>query len=304
MNDDNNPLTQLKALMQHLDGAYAPNTLRAYRADFSEFIEFCENLGSEPLPADPMLIAEFIQHLAETNKSSTIRRKVATISAIHRYSYLEDPTKHPEVKIAIRKINRKLGTRYSQASPINRAILEKMLNQCGDDLRGTRNRMLLVLAYTTLRRRSELVSLRIEDLTISDDGAGSILLSQSKTDQTRSGVLLSLDIDVVEAITEWLSRSKLNSGYLVRGIQGDSINKSLDPGQVARIFKSLAKQAQINPKRVSGHSTRIGAAQDLLNEGKTIGQIMAIVGWSKVDTAMRYVGQGAIWTTSNNEPHF
>ena len=304
MNDDNNPLTQLKALMQHLDGAYAPNTLRAYRADFSEFIEFCENLGSEPLPADPVLIAEFVQHLAETNKSSTIRRKVATISAIHRYSYLEDPTKHPEVKIATRKINRRLGTRFSQASPINRDIFEKMLDQCGDDLRGTRNRMLLLLAYATLRRRSELTSLRIEDLSISDDGTGSILLRQSKTDQTRKGVLLPLDAELVSVICEWLSQSKLSSGYLLRGIQGDSINQSLDPRQVARIFKSLAKQAHINSKNVSGHSTRIGAAQDLLNDGKSIGQIMAIVGWSKVDTVMRYVGTGKIPTISHTEVAF
>ncbi|MDA9006537.1 tyrosine-type recombinase/integrase [Litoricola sp.] len=290
--------------MQHLDGAYAPNTLRAYRADFSGFIEFCERLESEPLPADPMLVAEFIQHLAETNKSSTIRRKVATISAIHRYSYLEDPTKHPEVKITMRKVNRRLGTRFSQASPINRDILEKMLDQCGDDLRGTRNRMLLLLAYSTLRRRSELTSLRIEDLTISDDGAGSILLRQSKTDQTRSGVLLPIDAAGMKAIYAWLAHSKLSTGYLLRGIQGDSINESLDPGQVSRIFKSIAKQAQINPLSVSGHSTRIGAAQDLLNEGKTIGQIMAIVGWSKVDTVMRYVRTGTVSTNSNTEAAF
>ena len=102
--------------------------------------------------------------------------------------------------------------------------------------------------------------------------------------------MLLLDAEGVNAICEWLSRSKLSDGYLLRGIQGVSINQSLDPGQVARIFKSLAKQAQINPQSVSGHSTRVGAAQDLLNEGKTIGQIMAIVGWSKVDTVMRYVG--------------
>ena len=304
MVQNNSPRTQLKALMQHLDGAYAPNTLRAYRADFSEFIEFCERLGSESLPADPMLIADFIQHLAETNKSSTIRRKVATISAIHRYSYLEDPTKHPEVQIAIRKINRRLGTRFSQASPINRDILEKMLHQCGDDLRGTRNRMLLLLAYTTLRRRSELISLHIEDLTILDGGTGSILLRQSKTDQTRSGVMLALDADVMKAIYAWLAQSKLSSGFLLRGIQGDSINDSLDPGQVARIFKSLAKQAQMNPKSVSGHSTRIGAAQDLLNEGKTIGQIMAIVGWSKVDTVMRYVSKNQFKMSYSEENYY
>ena len=280
----------LERLLQHINDAFAPNTIRAYRADFSEFIGFCEQSDSESLPADPMLVARFVEHLAETNKSSTIRRKVATISAIHRYSYLEDPTKHPEVKIAVRKVNRRLGTRYTQARPINRDILEKMLDQCGDDLRGTRNRMLLLLAYATLRRRSELTSLRIEDLSISDDGTGSILLRQSKTDQTRSGLMLPLDAEVVTAICKWLSRSKLSDGYLLRGIQANSINQSLDPGQVARIFKSLAKQVQINSKGVSGHSTRIGAAQDLLNNGRSIGQIMALVGWSKVDTVMRYVG--------------
>lgn len=304
MNHDNNPRTQLKALIQHLDGAYAPNTLRAYSADFNEFIGFCEKSESESLPADPILVARFVEHLAETNKSSTIRRKVATISAIHRYSCFEDPTKHPEVKIAVRKVNRRLGTRYSQASPINRDTLEKMLDQCGTDLRGTRNRMLLLLAYTTLRRRSELTSLRIEDLTISSRGTGSILLRHSKTDQTRSGVMLPLDAQVVSAICEWLSRSKLSSGYLLRGIQGDSINQSLDSGQVARIFKSIAKRAQIDPRNVSGHSTRIGAAQDLLNDGKTIGQIMAVVGWSKVDTVMRYVGTGPTPTISHAEVIF
>jgi integrase len=106
--------------------------------------------------------------------------------------------------------------------------------------------------------------------------------------------MLPLYPEVVTAIYDWLSQSELSDGYLLRGIQGDSINQSLDPGQVARIFKSLAKQAQINPQSVSGHSTRIGAAQDLLNDGKSIGQIMAIVGWSKVDTVMRYVGPNRI----------
>jgi len=101
-----------------------------------------------PLPADPFVVSEFLLGLADTgnNRASTIRRKCASISAIHRYGYFEDPTKHPEVKIAIRKINRKLGTRFKQARPINRHALDKMLSVCGDDLRGTRNRMILLLA--------------------------------------------------------------------------------------------------------------------------------------------------------------
>ena len=63
---------------------------------------------------------------------------------------------------------------------------------------------------------------------------------------------------------------------------------------------SLAVKAKLDPKQISGHSTRIGAAQDLLSEGSSIGQIMAKVGWSKVDTVMRYVGVGDI--TALNSP--
>jgi site-specific recombinase XerD len=66
----------------------------------------------------------------------------------------------------------------------------------------------------------------------------------------------------------------------------------MDPGQISRIFKSLAVKAKLDPEQISGHATRIGAAQDMLSGGASIGQIMAKVGWSKVDTVMRYVGVG------------
>jgi len=229
---------------------------------------------------------------AENNRASTIRRKCASISAIHRYGYFEDTTKHPEVKIAIRKINRKLGTRFKQARPINRHLLDRMLHVCGDDLRGIRNRMILLFAYTTLRRRSELTSLRVEDLTQCDDGQSLILLRQSKTDQTREGVLLALDIEATYAVKHWIELAGISDGFLLRGFRGNRLNPAMDPGQISRVFKSLAVKAKLDPKQISGHSTRIGAAQDLLDSGASIGQIMAKVGWSKVDTVMRYVGVG------------
>ena len=57
---------------------------------------------------------------------------------------------------------------------------------------------------------------------------------------------------------------------------------------------SLAVKAKLDPEQTSGHSKRIGAAQDMLSGGASIGQIMAKVGWSKVDTVMRYVGVGQL----------
>ena len=178
-----------------------------------------------------------------------------------------------------------------------------MLGVCGDDLRGTRNRMILLLAYTTLRRRSELTSLRVEDLTLCGDGAGLILLRQSKTDQTREGVLLALDIETTFAVKHWIDSAGIGDGYLFRGITGKHLNQSMDPGQISRIFKSLAVKAKLDPDQISGHSTRIGAAQDLLDSGASIGQIMAKVGWSKVDTVMRYVGAGDL-SAINSEANY
>ena len=169
MDQNNIYQKKLKELLEHINNAYAPNTIRAYRADFSEWISFCMEKGACPLPADPFIVSEYLLGLADAgnNRASTIRRKCASISAIHRYGYFEDPTKHPEVKITIHKINRRLGMRFKQARPIRRHMLDRILNICGDDLRGTRNRMILLLAYTTLRRRSELTSLRAENLTLS-----------------------------------------------------------------------------------------------------------------------------------------
>ena len=284
----------LYSILDHINDAYAQNTIRAYRADFNEWISFCTKKGACPLPADPLVVSEFLLGLADAghNRASTVRRKCASVSAIHRYGYFEDPSKHPEVKIAIRKINRKLGTRFKQARPINRYMLDKMLLACGDDLRGIRDRMILLLAYTTLRRRSELTSMRVEDLTLCGDERTFILLRQSKTDQTREGVLLALDIETSLAIKNWVSLAGMSDGYLLRGITGKRLNQSMDPGQISRVFKSIAIKAKLDPEQISGHSTRIGAAQDLLDSGASIGQIMAKVVWSKVDTVMRYVGVG------------
>ncbi|MDA8724159.1 tyrosine-type recombinase/integrase, partial [Alphaproteobacteria bacterium] len=144
--------------------------------------------------------------------------------------------------------------------------------------------MILLLAYTTLRRKAELTLLRLEDLTQCGDGQGLILLRQSKTDQTQEGVLLALGIETTYAVKHWIDSAGIDDGYLLRGITGKQLNQNKDPGQISRIFKSLAVKAKLDPEQISDHSTRIGAAQYMLSGGASIGQIMAKVGWSKVDT--------------------
>ena len=76
---------KLMKLLAHLEGAYAPNTLRAYRADMLEFIAYCEKTEDCALPAPPSTVASFLmQTVSQGIKTATIRRKASSISAIHR----------------------------------------------------------------------------------------------------------------------------------------------------------------------------------------------------------------------------
>ena len=287
-------VAQLTKLLDKLDGAYAPNTLRAYRADMQEFIRFCANKPLEALPAQQETVATFLlDTLNQGIKSSTVKRKVSSISAVHRLLSLPDPTKHPEVRITQRKIYRQLGTRFDQAYPVTRTMLEKMLSVCDPDLHGLRNRALLLTAYESMRRRSELVALRIEDIEWGAHNSAAILLRRSKTDQAGQGKWIQLSATAGQALEAWLAAANLEFGYIFRGVRAnDEVTESLCESRVSRIYKSLAEKANVDPRviqQISAHSMRVGAAQDQLVEGASLAQIMVRGGWSKPDTVMRYV---------------
>ena len=108
----------------------------------------------------------------------------------------------------------------------------------------------------------------------------------SKTEQARFSLPIRLSRECSRAIEDWLKAAKLSDDNLLRGVKGTSVNNGLNSGQVCRIFKKLAKQAGLRnslANKISGHSTRIGGAQELLRNRAGIGQIMAKVGWAKVD---------------------
>ncbi len=284
----------LVKLIVHIDGAYAPNTIRAYKADMIEFIKFCDKNSLTAFPAAPYDIAKFLlSAVPQGIKSATNRRKVASISSVQRMSNLTDPTKHPEVILCIRKINRQLGNRFDQAFPVTRKVLDQLLEVCGGDIRGVRNRALLMLAFDSIRRRAELVSLRVEDLEIGYQGRSSILLRKSKTDQVGSGHWIHLTKETTEVIANWLRLAEIKDGYLLRGIHlGNKICPELGASQVSRIFKGLAQKTKLGPsvvEGISGHSMRVGAAQDLLLKGASLPQIMVKGGWVKTETVIRYI---------------
>jgi integrase len=165
------------------------------------------------------------------------------------------------------------------------------------DLRGLRDRALLKVAYDTLSRRSEVVSLRINDIEATRDKDGNetarILLRRSKTDQDLRGRWLFLKPSSYQCLMKWINEAKLKDGLIFRGVKGKStISKGLCLGQVGRIYKKLARRAGLEASivnEISSHSTRVGAAQDLLMQGASLPMIMTCGRWSKTDTVMKYI---------------
>ena len=281
-----------------IEGAYAPSTIRAYRADFSDFIYFCQDRNSSALPAKPHLIIDYICKLTGSGRSSaSIRRALCGLSAIHKLNRFDDPTKDPDVSLEMRRMHRKLGRSSSQAGSINADTLDKLLLATDDSIRGIRDRALLLVAYDTLCRRSELVSLQVKDVKINiknDIETSSILLRKSKTDQDSTGKWLHLSQRAHLALVEWMKELPEGQEYLMVGIgRGGRISRSsLNSGQVNRIYKRIARDAGLDKlviEGISGHSMRVGAAQDLLNSGASMPIIMQRGRWSKTDTVMRYL---------------
>jgi len=161
------PRELLANTLEKIEGAYAYASIRAYRADFNTFIQFCEDCNEESLPTLPLSIANFIIKLSNDKRSSAgIRRAICGISTIHKLNRMDDPTKDPDVTIEMRRMHRKLGRSAKQAGSINLDILDQMLLATNDSIRGLRDKALLLVAYDTLCRRSELVSLQVKDVKI------------------------------------------------------------------------------------------------------------------------------------------
>ena len=292
-----NPDTKLlQETIVKIEGAYALSTIRAYKTDFTDFIHFCHDKNADALPAQPDLVAQYIADLTKSGRSSaSIRRALCGLSAIHRLNRFEDPTKDPDVTLEMRRMHRKLGRSSKQARGINADTLEKMLLATDATIRGVRNKALLLVAYDTLCRRSELVSLRVKDVKINTDNtnASFILLRKSKTDQDSKAKWLHLSQRAHIALAECMKKLPKGQEKIFCGLNR-ALNASpqISMGQINRIYKKIARKAGLDESEIegiSGHSMRVGAAQDLLNSGASMPIIMQRARWSKSDTVMRYV---------------
>jgi integrase len=274
-------------------GAFAANTIRAWKADWEVFRESCRVFRLEPLPADLKTVRDFVfECLSKGKKPATIRRYVSTIGRAHRVSGVLDPTASEEVKLALKEMGRKAPARQKQARGLTWAEIELFLSVEPRNLRDVRDRALVGVAYDTMCRREELVALLVEDIAEAGDGSGSVLIRRSKTDTTEEGATAYLSPLTMRLVAAWLEASKLNSGPLFARVVGrDGIGDPLTAQIVTAVLRKVGQWIGLPAdefRRISGHSARVGAAQDLLALNIDLSSVMQAGRWKDTRMPMRY----------------
>jgi len=294
----NELVTDIKSLeletIKNLKNSKAANTLRAYKADFNDFTVFCLKNGLSSMPTEPKVLSLYLTNLSKTAKFSTLKRRIASISVIHKIKghYLD--TKHPIIMENLHGIKRVMGTRQRSKKPILindlKLIIKAIDENQKNDLKRLRDKALMLIGFSGGFRRSELVNLDYEDIEFVEEGI-KIFIKRSKTDQSGEGNLKAIpyfqnqDYCPVLKLKEWINKSKNKSGKIFK------ISDKL----VAITIKKYALLAGLEANKYGGHSLRSGFATSAAEAGAEERNIMAMTGHKTTQMVRRYIQEANLF---------
>lgn len=153
------------------DNAISDNTERAYEVAWRSFTTFTAALGRSALPAEPQTVADYVAHLAlQGRKAATVRAYLTAIAVRHRAAGHESPTEHGVVRSVIKGMRRALGVAPQKKDALLRNELLAAVATIPEDLRGLRDRAVLLIGWAGAFRRSEIAAIDVTDLTFAPEG--------------------------------------------------------------------------------------------------------------------------------------
>lgn len=298
---------QPPAILQERARKYArasmsAGTLRMYGYGWAEFEQFARQHHAQALPASPSLVIDYLTSLADAGAAvATIDWKRAAIVYIHKFNHQPNPCADEDVILVMRGIRHVLGVAPDQKDALTINELIKVLRVIPADLRGKRDRALILLGYAGAFRSSELAALTMADIRITD--ALRVMVRKSKTDQSRAGFVKVIPLDLPEAIdpvtalTEYLDEANITKGPLWRRCNRWGLTKAaLTKQSVSLIVKRHSRRAGLDPQRFTGHSLRAGFITTAYDNNARTFEIMELTGQKSDRTVakyVRYAGKGA-----------
>lgn len=261
-------------------------------------------------------------------KASSIARQLASISILHQLAAYPSPTRDRLVAGEMKSIRRAQGLagqgRRRQARPLRLkgevgdlvtdapqplSILALLSTLDRTTAAGARDAVLLHLGTDLGRRRSEYAAMTVGDVAAAGDGSGTILIRRSKTDQAGEGRVKYLSPETMAAIATWVRlRTQVNGGPLPSSAPLlTSVDRFGRPGKalsddgIRDVLLRIARKGlrTLQPdlddteiatqlRGLSGHSLRVGFAQDLTAAGESLAAICQAADWQSPTMPTRY----------------
>jgi site-specific recombinase XerD len=294
----NNLITDIKSLeletIKNLRNSKSTNTLRAYQSDYNDFSLFCSKNGFQAMPTEPKILSLYMTHLASYSKFSTLKRRLASISIIHKTKGHYIDTKHPIIVENLMGIKRTNGSNQKGKKPLLINDL-KLLIQAIDgsqekNIRKIRDKALVLIGFSGGFRRSELVDIEYEDIEFVEEGV-KIFVKRSKTDQSGEGMIKAIpyfnniNFCPVKALNKWVVEAQLKDGKIF----------NISDKNVALIIKKYANYAGLDAHRYAGHSLRSGFATSTAESGAEERNIMAMTGHKSTEMVRRYIKEANLF---------
>lgn len=272
--------------------AASDNTLKAYAKDWAHFARWCRMKGAEPLPPSPEMIGLYLADLASGSgpspsqsasrplSVSTIDRRLSGLAwnYAQRGFFLDRKNRH--IAAVLAGIKRKHARPPVQKAAILADDILAMVATLPFDLRGLRDRAILLIGYAGGLRRSEIVSLDCGKDDTPDSGGwieimegGALLTLNAKTGwrEVEIGRGSKDQTCPVHALEQWLHFAKIDFGPVFVGTSRDgkrALDARLNDKHVARLIKRTILDVGIRselPEKerlalFSGHSLRAGLA--------------------------------------------
>ncbi|MFN3018585.1 tyrosine-type recombinase/integrase [Vibrio coralliilyticus] len=290
-------------------GEWQPATLQRLRNAWNVFVRWCIQQGIPALPARHQDVERYLIERCNELHRNTLKVHLWAIGKTHVISGLPNPCAHRYVKAQMAQITHQKvreRERIEQAPAFRESDLDRLTELWSATRSVTQQRDLMIvsLAYETLLRKNNLEQMKVGDIEFCQDGSALITIPFSKTNHSGRDDVRWISPQVASQVHAYLQLPNIDADpqcFLLQRVKRSG--KAIDPEShnalnghhpvseklISRVFERAWKALnhETGP-RYTGHSARVGAAQDLLQEGYSTLQVMQAGGWSSEKMVLRY----------------
>ena len=297
-------IERLQKIRTYLSKAVlAANTISSYAYDWSMFAAFCKRISRPALPATPDTLGLYLTHILDAGKAiKTARRRTCAITHYHRQAGFKTPCTE-EVKRLLFGATRQRIERPRQKEPLQveqlRMIADRLRAQ--NTTMAARDLAILVLGFASALRRSNIVTIGLEDVEFTARGL-IVTIHREKQDQEGEGRIIALPkgtdprTDPVLCVRSWLMRRGPAPGRLFTRLDRGDVGGPMDAEAVAKIVKRSVALIGLDPRLYGAHSLRAGFVTEAAEQGVSDTLIASHTGHRSVQSLRFYYRRRRLWT--------